>query len=77
MTSSGTPTSHCKDKEEGKQGQEHHQLDQRNGGEGDSVGGGVCWATLPSFPEEPWAGRFTAAGAVGKLGPVVAPADPH
>lgn len=73
MAGSGTPTSHSKNKEKGKQGQEQHQLDQRNGGEGESIEGGVCWAMLPTFAD----GGFTAAGAVGKLGPVVTPSDPH
>lgn len=77
MASSGTPTSHSKDKGKGKQGQMQHQLDQINGVEGESVGGGEFWATLPTFPDEPWAGGFIAAGAVGKLGLAVAPADPH
>lgn len=77
MVSNGTPTYHSKDKEKGKQGQKQHQLDQRQGGEGESVGGGVCWATLPTFPDEPWAGGVTAAGAVGKQSAAVASADPH
>lgn len=55
MASSDTPISHSKDKEKGKQGHMQHQLDQINGVEGESVEGGPCWATLPTFPDEPWA----------------------
>lgn len=49
MASSGTPTSHSKDKGKGKQGQMQHQLDQINGVEGESVGVGNSGPHSPPF----------------------------